>query len=215
MNMDQARFNMVEQQIRPWDVLDPKILDLFMEVPRHQFVTEAQKALAYSDLELPIGMGQFMLPPRVEARILQALDVSKQDAVLEIGTGSGFTTALLAASAKRVTSVEIHPELQEIAKQRLTRYDNIEFVIGDASQNWEDGKQYDVIFLTGSTAILPEAYKQKLNLGGRLAATVGSKQMMTTMVLTRISEIEWETETLFETSIPALIHAEAKEEFKF
>ncbi len=100
MNFEQARFNMVEQQIRPWDVLDPKILDLFMSTPRHEFVAESQQALAYSDIELPIGEDQTMLPPRVEARLLQALDPAEGDTVLEIGTGSGYTTALLAKAAK-------------------------------------------------------------------------------------------------------------------
>lgn len=215
MNFEQARFNMVEQQIRPWDVLDPKVLDLFMEIPRHEFVTEAQQALAYSDLELPIGEGQAMLPPRVEGRILQALDVAEDESVLEIGTGSGYTTALLAASAKTVTTVDIFPSLQETAKTRLTQFDNIDFQIGDASQDWADNQQYDVIFITGSLPSLPEAYKQKLNLGGRLAITVGTEPVMTTMVLTRISDIEWETETLFETVMPRLVNAQPPENFDF
>lgn len=215
MNLEQARFNMVEQQIRPWDVLDPKVLDLFMAIPRHEFVSESQQALAYSDLELPIGEAQTMLPPRIEGRMLQAVDIEKDETVLEIGTGSGYMTALMASAAQSVTTVEIFPSLQATAKSRLAHFNNIDFVIGDASQNWDDGKSYDVIVLTGAVAELPDAYKNKLNLGGRLVVTVGKAPNMTCQVLTRVSHTEWETETLFETVIPSLINAEAKETFSF
>ncbi|AZR81704.1 protein-L-isoaspartate O-methyltransferase family protein [Thiomicrospira sp. S5] len=213
MNFEQARFNMVEQQIRPWDVLDPKILDLFMSTPRHEFVAESQQALAYSDIELPIGEDQSMLPPRVEARLLQALDPAEDETVLEIGTGSGYTTALLAKAAKSVTTVELFPSLQETAQQRLTKFDNITFKQGDASQGWDDEQTYDVIFLTGAVAELPDSYKQQLNLGGRLVAIQGEKPTMTAEVLTRISDTEWETEVLFETVLPYLVHAEPKSHF--
>lgn len=215
MNFEQARFNMVEQQIRPWDVLDPKVLDLFMAIPRHEFVAESQQALAYSDIELPIGEGQTMLPPRIEGRILQAVDIEKDETVLEIGTGSGYMTALMAEAAQSVTTVEIFESLQEVAKERLKQFDNIEFAIGDGSHNWDDGKTYDVIVLTGAVAELPEAYKNKLNLGGRLALTIGKDPVMTTQVITRVSDTEWETETLFETVIPSLVNAESKDEFSF
>ncbi len=213
MNFEQARFNMVEQQIRPWDVLDPKILDLFMSTPRHEFVAESQQALAYSDIELPIGEDQSMLPPRVEARLLQALDPAEDETVLEIGTGSGYTTALLAKAAKSVTTVELFPSLQETAQQRLTEFDNITFKQGDASQGWDDEQTYDVIFLTGAVAELPDSYKQQLNLGGRLVAIQGEKPTMTAEVLTRISDTEWETEALFETVLPYLVNAEPKSHF--
>lgn len=213
MNFEQARFNMVEQQIRPWDVLDPKILDLFMSTPRHEFVAESQQALAYSDIELPIGEDQSMLPPRVEARLLQALDPAEDETVLEIGTGSGYTTALLAKAAKSVTTVELFPSLQETAQQRLTEFDNITFKQGDASQGWDDGQTYDVIFLTGAVAELPDSYKQQLNLGGRLVAIQGEKPTMTAEVLTRISDTEWETEVLFETVLPYLVNAKPKSHF--
>lgn len=215
MNLEQARFNMVEQQIRPWDVLDPKVLDLFMAIPRHEFVSEAQQALAYSDLELPIGEEQTMLPPRIEGRMLQALDIEEDETVLEVGTGSGYMTALMAAIANKVTTVEIFPSLQATAKERLQNFDNIEFLIGDASHNWDDGKTYDIIVLTGAVAVLPEAYKNKLNLGGRLVVTIGNAPAMTCQVLTRVSETEWETETMFETVIPHLINAEFSEKFSF
>lgn len=215
MNLDQARFFMVEQQIRPWDVLDPLVLDLLSELPRHEFVGADQQTLAYSDTELPIGEGQVMLTPKLEARIMQALDVHEEDQVLEIGTGSGYMTAMLASLANKVTSVELFDSLQKTAASRLTQFNNIELKLGDASQAWPDQQTYDVIVLTGSCAELPESYKTKLNLGGRLFAIVGQSPAMQAILVTRISEQEWLEESLFETDVPALVHAEAKPKFEF
>lgn len=215
MNFDQARFFMVEQQIRPWDVLDQKVLDLFLETPRHQFVEDDNQKLAYTDIELPIGHGESMMAPKVEARLLQALDIDETDVVLEIGTGSGFMTALLASLAKSVTTIELHTDLQETAKSRLTNYQNINFQTGDASQNWNDGKQYDAIVITGSVAEIPQAYKEKLNLGGRLAVISGHSPVMTAQLLIRISDSEWEIETLFETDLKPLVNAEPADKFQF
>ena len=215
MNLDQARFFMVEQQIRPWDVLDPLVLDLLSELPRHDFVAADQQTLAYSDTELPIGEDQFMLAPKLEARIMQALDVHDEDSVLEIGTGSGYMTALLASLAKKVTSVELFDSLQKTAAERLTQFNNIELKLGDASQAWPDQQTYDVIVLTGSCATLPESYKTQLNLGGRLFAIVGQSPAMQAVLVTRIGEQEWLEESLFETDVPALVHAEAKPKFEF
>lgn len=215
MNLDQARFNMVEQQIRPWDVLDPKILDLFMAVPRHEFVAESQQKLAYSDIELPIGESQAMWSPKIEGRILQALDIDKEEQVLEVGTGSGFVTALLATSAKQVTSIDIFPSIQNVAKSRLSNFNNIDFQIGDAANDWQDEIDYDVIILTGSVETLPEAYKNKLALGGRLAVIEGTPPAMVAKVYTRVAPAEWEIETLFETVIEPLINRQAKQTFSF
>lgn len=215
MNLDQARFFMVEQQIRPWDVLDPQVLDLLSELPRHEFVAADQQTLAYSDTELPIGEGQVMLAPKLEARIMQALDVHEEDQVLEIGTGSGYMTAMLASLANKVTSVELFDSLQKTAASRLTQFNNIELKLGDASQAWPDQQTYDVIVLTGSCAELPESYKTQLNLGGRLFAIVGQSPAMQAILVTRISEQEWLEESLFETDVPALVHAEAKPKFEF
>lgn len=215
MNLDQARFFMVEQQIRPWDVLDPKILDLFMDVPRHLFVEAGNEGLAYSDIELPIGHDQTMMFPRVEARLLQALDIDSEDSVLEIGTGSGFLTALIATLAKNVTSVELYEDIQSTAKTRLANFDNISFETGDGSSDWKDGQEYDVIVLTGSVAEIPQAYKEKLKLGGRLGVIAGHSPAMTAQVLTRISNQEWEVETLFETDLVPLINAGETASFKF
>ncbi|MBE0493930.1 MAG: protein-L-isoaspartate O-methyltransferase [Thiomicrospira sp.] len=215
MNLDQARFFMVEQQIRPWDVLDPQVLDLLSELPRHKFVAADQQTLAYSDTELPIGEGQVMLAPKLEARIMQALDVHEEDRVLEIGTGSGYMTAMLASLANHVTSVELFESLQKTAAARLTQFNNIELKLGDASQAWPDQQFYDVIVLTGSCSELPESYKAQLNLGGRLFAIVGQSPAMQAILVTRISEQEWLEESLFETDVPALVHAEAKPKFEF
>lgn len=204
MDLDQARFFMVEQQIRPWDVLDPKILDLLQDTPRHLFVEKDNEELAYSDIELPIGSNQAMMFPRVEGRLLQAVDIDSSERVLEIGTGSGYLTALIAKQAKSVDSVELHANLQEVAKSRLKSFKNITFHTGDGSTNWNDGQEYDVIILTGSVIETPQAYKEKLTLGGRLCVVAGSAPAMTAQVITRISQQEWEVETLFETELTPL-----------
>lgn len=215
MNLDQARFFMVEQQIRPWDVLDPKILDLLMDVPRHLFVAESQQELAYTDIKLPLGHDEFMMEPKIEGRLLQAVDIDDEDTVLEIGTGSGYLTALMANLGKTVTSVEIHEDLSKAAKMRLASFDNISFQVGDGSQDWNDGQQYDVIVLTGSVKTVPQAYLEKLNLGGRLALIAGQSPAMTAQVITRISDQEWETETLFETDLKALSDNKKSTKFTF
>ena len=215
MDLEQARFFMVEQQIRPWEVLDPKILDLFHAIPRHDFVAKDQIPLAYSDIELPLPHGQNMLHPKVEARMLQALDIDEEESVLEIGTGSGFGTALLASLAKTVTTVELYPELQATAKQRLEHFANIDYHIGNAIKDWNDGQQYDAIILTGSVAEMPQRYLEKLNLGGRLVVTTGVEPIMTAQLYTRISHDEWDQEDLFETVMTPLIDAEPKESFSF
>ena len=204
MDLDQARFFMVEQQIRPWDVLDPKILDLLLETPRHLFVEKEHEVLAYSDIELPIGQSQTMMFPRVEGRLLQAVDIDDSEKVLEVGTGSGYLTALIAKQAKSVDTVELHPSIQESAKTRLKAFDNIKFHTGDAIDRWNDGQEYDVIILTGSVREVSQAYKEKLTLGGRLCVVAGHSPAMTAQVVTRISPEEWEVETLFETDLTAL-----------
>lgn len=215
MNLDQARFFMVEQQIRPWDVLDPKILDLLMDTPRHLFVEKGNEGLAYSDIELPIGKDQTMMFPRVEGRLLQALDIDSEESVLEIGTGSGYLTALIAKLAKSVDSVELHDSIQATAKTRLNNFENIKLHSGDASTNWNDGQEYDVIILTGSVKEIPQAYKEKLTLGGRLGVIAGEAPAMTAQVLTRISNQEWEVETLFETDLAPLSTTDKTASFTF
>lgn len=215
MNLEQARFFMVEQQIRTWDVLDPKVLELIAEMPRHEYVAEDQQQLAYTDIELPLDEGQLMMAPKIEAKILQAIDLDSDETVLEVGTGSGYMTALLASFAKKVVSVEYFASLQEQAKARLTKFDNIEFSVGDASTDWQDGKQYDVIVLTGSVVEISDAYLNKLNIGGRLFAVVGQGPAKEATLVTRISDDEWIRESLFETELMPLINADFKPKFEF
>ncbi len=214
MNLDKARFNMVEQQIRPWDVLDPIILDLFMDTPRHLFVTKKQQMLAYSDIELPLDDTQSMLAPKVEARLLQAADIATTENVLEIGTGSGFMTALMSQLAKSVTTVEISETLLAQAKNNLHAFDNINFVLADGASGLDDNQQYDVIIIGGATTNLPEAYKTKLTVGGRIIATTGYAPTMDSTLFTRVADNEWETEVLFETVMPSLINGKTATPFQ-
>ena len=160
MNLEQARTNMVEQQIRPWEVLDQDVLDLLYAVPREEFVPQAHRALAFSDLEIPIGGGQNMWQPKMEARVLQELNIRKTDRVLEVGTGSGYLTALMSHRAAHVTSVEISPAIAAFGRANLERHgaDNITLEIGDAARGWSAHAPYDVIVLTGSTPILPRGF---------------------------------------------------------
>jgi len=215
MNLEQARYFMVEQQIRPWDVLDPKILDLLMETPRHKFVPKNYENLAYTDIELPISETSKMMAPKVEAKLLQALAIQPNEKVLEIGTGSGFVTALMAQLAKEVTTIEISTEIQKQAMQRLAAFDNINFKTGDASQNWDDNQYYDAILLTGSVDSLPESFKEKLSLGGRLAVVLGDAPAMIAKLITRVSDNEWSEEALFETELERLVNATPKAKFTF
>jgi protein-L-isoaspartate(D-aspartate) O-methyltransferase len=203
-NMEQARFNMVEQQIRPWNVLDMQVLDLLGKVKREQFVPADKRALAFMDLEIPLGHGVAMWPPKLEARALQALALKPKDRVLEVGSGSGYLTALLAQQAEHVTSVEIVPELLAFAEKNLAaqHITNVTLVQGDAAQGWNGS--YDAIVLTGSVPVLPEAFRDNLNPGGRLFALVGEGPAMRAKLLTCIKPGVFERITLFETSAAPL-----------
>jgi protein-L-isoaspartate(D-aspartate) O-methyltransferase len=216
MNLEQARFNMIEQQIRTWEVLDPVVLDLLHQVPREDFVPDAYRGLAFADLEIPLGQGQAMLSPKMEARMLQALMLKKTDSVLEIGTGSGYMTALLASLAQHVRSVEIIPELSRTAAQKLAAHGiaNVTLEVGDGARNWGNDS-YDVIVLTGSVSLLPEDFQHQLKPGGRLLAIVGEAPTMEAMLITCISANVYRKVVLFETCIPALDHAPAPERFSF
>jgi len=214
--MEQARFNMIEQQIRPCDVLEGRILDLLKQVRREHFVPQAQRALAFVDMEIPLGHGTAMWSPKLEARVVQELHLSRADKVLEVGTGSGYLTALMATLAGHVTSVEIVPELNAMAKQHLQAYhrDNITLEVGDAAQGWGDS-QYDVIVLTGSTPVLPTVFQNHLKVGGRMFAIVGDAPVMQARVIKCVAEGVFETVTIMETSIPALQHATQPKRFVF
>lgn len=206
MDMEQARFNMIEQQIRPWEVLDPEVLGLLAAVKREVFVPEALTLLAFADLELPIGHGQTMLPPKIEARILQEVGVRNTDIVLEVGTGSGHMAALLASKAEYVYSVEIDPVLAETARRNLRHAGvaNVSVETGDASQGWSGPSPYDVIVISGSLPELPDVFLQQLKLGGRLAAFIGEAPVMEAQLIIRTADKAFNTTNLFETVVAPL-----------
>ncbi|MDQ7072290.1 MAG: protein-L-isoaspartate O-methyltransferase [Gammaproteobacteria bacterium] len=214
-NLNKSHYNMIEQQVRPSEVLEPRVLEALKAVAREKFVSEDLIPLAYADTELPIGYGQTMLSPVIEGRMLQAIDVQPTEGVLEIGTGSGYFTALLAQLARQVDTVEIITELSEQAQQKLKGIENIHFHIGDASQGWDLEDRIDVIIATAAFVTVPDRYKQALQVGGRMLAAVGTAPMMEMQLIQRISEREWQIEAVFETVIPPMINAEPKAEFRF
>jgi protein-L-isoaspartate(D-aspartate) O-methyltransferase len=216
MNLEQARTNMVEQQIRTWDVLDQDVLDLLYVVPREDFVPQKHRELAFSDMEIPIGEGERMWQPKLEARVLQELNVRKTDRVLEVGTGSGYFTALLSHRAAQVVSVEIRPALAAIGRANLERHgaDGVILEIGDAAHGWPSRAPYDVIVLTGSTPILPPSLLEQLAPGGRLFAVVGEAPAMTARIVAS-SAPGWRSSDLFETVIRPLVNAEHPSRFRF
>ncbi len=214
-NVEQMRFNMVEQQIRPWDVLDMRVLDLLTKVKREQFVPPARREMAFMDIEIPLGYGACMWQPKLEARAVQALRVGRGDRVLEVGSGSGYLTALLSHLAAHVTSVEIVPELHAFAEKNLAAHhiDNVAMTLGDAAQGWPG--LYDVIVLTGSVPVLPEAFQNSLTPGGRLFAIVGDAPAMQAKLITRVAPGVFESTTLFETSVAPLQNALQPKRFVF
>jgi protein-L-isoaspartate(D-aspartate) O-methyltransferase len=208
---------MIEQQIRPWNVLDTEILDLLMVVKREEFVPPVHRSIAFMDTEVPLPCGQNMLPPRVEARILQDSGVKKHETALEIGAGSGYMAALLAHRARHVTTVEIEPELKALAEKNLAAagISNVDVVQGDGARGFNAGTQYDVIVISGSLPVLPEAFLQQLKVGGRLMAFVGELPVMEAQKITRVSEREYRTENLFETGVKPLKNAVVPSHFSF
>lgn len=214
-NMEQARFNMVEQQIRPWDVLDMRVLDLLTKVKREHFVPTARQEMAFMDIEIPLGHGVSMWQPKLEARALQALQLRPRDRVLEIGSGSGYLTALLSQLAQHVTSVEIVPELHAFAEKNLAAHhiNNLTLVQGDAAQGWPGS--YDAIILTGSVPVLPAAFQNSLKPGGRLFAIVGDAPAMQARLITCAVPGIFEGVTLFETNVAPLQNALQPKRFVF
>jgi protein-L-isoaspartate(D-aspartate) O-methyltransferase len=206
---------MVEQQIRPWEVLDPAVLDLLFVVKREGFVPPMYRDLAFADMEIPLGEGQVMLAPRVEARLLQELSVRKSDKVLEIGTGSGYMAALLAARAEHVVSLEISPTLAESARANLQQagIQNVTVECADGIRGWPQRAPFDVIVLSGAVAQIPAAILKQLRVGGRLAAIVGHAPVMEAQLITCEAEGVFNTINLFETVIPALKGSSASQEF--
>lgn len=214
---DQARFNMIEQQIRPWDVLDPTVLDLLFKVHRENFVPASHKNLAFVDMEIPIGHGEVMLSPKLEARMLQELSIQSCDAILEVGTGTGYMTALLARLGGHVYSVDIHEEFTRLAGSNLTANGvrNITLETGDAARGWPARGPYDAIVLTGSVPVLPGAFTDMLKPGGRMIAVVGEAPAMEARLITRSVTGAVHAVSLFETAIRPLLNAPQREKFVF
>ena len=223
MDLEQARTNMVEQQIRTWEVLDQDVLDLLYVVPREEFVPPQHRALAFSDLQIPLeekttaGYGERMWEPKLEARVLQELDVRKADRVLEVGTGSGYLTALLAHRAAHVYSVEMTPAIAAFGRNNLERHGtaNVTLEIGDAARGWDPHAPYHVIVLTGSTPVLPRAFLDQLEIGGRLFAIVGEPPVMTARLVSCTAPGAFHNVDLFETVVAPLTNAEQPSRFRF
>ena len=222
MDVERARFNMIEQQIRPWDVLDQSVLDLLEVVRRELFVPKQFAALAFVDTELPLvidgaATGESMFAPKVEARWLQELAIRPHERVLEIGTGSGYMAALAAHKGQHVLTVEIDPVLQAFARANLARAGvrNVEVEGGDAARGWPARAPYDVIIVSGGLPAIPDSLRSQLRVGGRLVAIVGEPPTMEARVVTRASEAEFEAVNLYETNAKVLRNAWRPSAFRF
>jgi len=217
INTDTARYNMIEQQIRPWDVLDPRVLEVIATTPRERFTPNEYANLAFADTEIPLMHGQTMLEPKLEGRILQTMQIKPTDRILEIGTGCGFMTACLAKLGGQVVSVDIYPEFSQNAQQQIAGLglDNVHFEVGDAAQGWSKDGDFDVIIVTGSLPAVEEKLKQSLTINGRLFVVTGTDLLMEACLIQRLSDNDWSTEVLFETHLPALLNARKSQSFKF
>ena len=217
MDILQARHNMVEKQVRPWEVLDQQVLDTLAQVPRERFVPQQYQSLAFADINIPLGHDQVMLRPNVEGRMLQALGISATDTALAIGTGSGFISACIAQQAQQLDSVDIFPEFTANARKVLTdlKFTNIQLITADAMHAWQPQQQYDVIAITGSVPAVPEHYKTALSPNGRLFVIVGAQHQptMQAWIITRVSEQQWMQESVFETVIPPLLNINQPSQF--
>ncbi|MEW8188277.1 MAG: protein-L-isoaspartate O-methyltransferase [Candidatus Thiodiazotropha endolucinida] len=218
-SFEKARFNMVEQQIRPWEVFDPRVLSLMESLPREHYVPQSYRDLAYADIEVPIGQGQQMMFPRIEARLMQALAIQPTDKVLEVGTGCGYLTACLANLAQEVVSIDFHNEFTEQAKEKLGQQGirNISLINGDALADPLEEGPFDAIAVTGSlpTSQQAEIFRQQLNVGGRLFVVIGTAPVMECMLITRHADKIFQEESLLETELTPLINAPAPVVFEF
>ena len=215
MNFEQARLNMIEQQIRTWEVLDQNVLNLIGEVHREDFIPAEYRQLALADVQLPLAHDQVTMTPKVEARILQALNIQKGDNILEIGTGCGYLTALLASSGQHVTSIDIYPEFTRAADIKLAQHGiyNVSLETGDAINGWAGKSPYDVVVVTGSVPLLETCFQEQLKISGRLFVIAGVPPVMEALLITRAGDRQWATETLFETDLPPLIGARKPQVF--
>jgi len=217
MDIEQARSNMIKQQIYVNKVVDEKIVDLFRKIPREQFVPQQYMRLAFTDMFIPLGHDQVMMRPMEEARILQALNIQNYETVLEVGTGSGFMTALLAMQAKHVFSVDIIEDFTQQAQQKLDKLDirNVSLMTGNAARSWAQAAPYDVIVITGSLPILPHEFRQHLNVHGRIFVIEGAQAAMSAKLYSKLADDNWQVNTLFETHIPPLVEAHLVKKFEF
>jgi protein-L-isoaspartate(D-aspartate) O-methyltransferase len=215
LDFERARFNMVEQQVRPWEVLDPRVLDVMGKVRREDFVPTRWRKLAFADVEIPLGHGETMNKPVLQGRILQALEVQPCDTVLEIGTGSGYLTACLAHLGREVVSIEQHADLAERARARLAEAGlaNAQIDVGNALSDWEPGRRFDAIAVNGAVETIPPRLLEWLNPGGRLFIVRGTAPAMEAVLLTRDAASGFATDSLFETDIPYLNHAAPPQRF--
>jgi protein-L-isoaspartate(D-aspartate) O-methyltransferase len=214
---EQARFNMVEQQIRPWQVLDAQVLTVLFNVQRELFVPQAYQAMAYTDTDIPLGHGESMAPPRVAARLMHDLHLTGTEKVLEIGTGSGYMTALLAGRAQRVVSLEINPELASNARNNLQRagITNVDVRVADGSTGASGDAPFDAIVLGGSVAEVPQALLQQIKVGGHLLAIVGHDHVMAATLFTRTADAAWSSKALWDHTAPRLQGFTEPTRFKF
>ncbi len=217
ISSETARFNMIEQQIRTWEVLDPTVLQLLNDVPREDFVPAEYQGLAFADIEIPLGHGQTMLSPKLEGRILQVLNVQKTHTVLHIGTGSGYFAALLASLAKHVISVDIFAELSAQAAKNLAgqHIQNVTLEVVDAIFGLPAHKPYDLIVYTGSSPVEPAGVREQLKIGGAMFIVLGQSPVMQATLIHRVTESGFREETLFETCLPELINAPQAQQFEF
>ena len=215
VNLADARENMIEQQLRTWEVLNDRVLDVLQKLPREAFAPPEYANLAYADMQIPIGHGEVMLEPKVEGRLVQALDPQPNERVLEIGTGSGYLTCCLAHLASHVTSVEIYSEFTKGAAESIRGQGirNIHLETGDAALGWDDGRRYDVIAVTASLPQLHQGFHHSLTEGGRLFLIVGQPPIMEAVLVTRVGEDQWSSESLFDTSAPPLLGAPVTRHF--
>lgn len=217
VNLETAKFNMIEQQVRPWDVLNPAILETLDQTPREDFISAKYKNLSYADTAIPLGHGENMMHPVVEGRMLQTLAIHPYDKILEIGTGSGYITACMAKLGAHVDSIDIDEAFSKTAAERLAskNINNVSLSCADATSQTPKSQSYDVIAITGAMSTCPQVYKDALTIGGRLFVITGEDPAMVAQLITRTDTNAWAEETLFETSAKPLIHAETEKEFVF
>ena len=217
MDYEQARINMIEQQVRTWEVLDQRVLDMLSIVHREDYIPSKYKKLALSDVNIPLAHGQVTMQPRIEARLVQALNISNQDKILEIGTGCGYLTAILSKFGHQVISIELYPDFTKEASLHLldNNINKATLITGDGIDGWAVLAPYDVIAITGSMPHANKNIEQQLKIGGRLFVILGESPVMEATLVTRIGQHEWTRESLFETDIPPLIGAKVNSKFQF